>query len=305
MYRIRDWNLHFENNRTRELKELRFVIIPNKQDGDGYTELMDHPNGPSHYAAWIGILQVASKGSHPAGGCGIPAGCCECRGTLLRDGARSHDPASLARLTRIPASVFEEALPRLVVIGWLDVETIEEPGVTDIPQEVAQIPQGGAEKREISAALTRARGTEQNGIEQNRKQEEETTPSRAKRSTEQRGSRLPDDFELSESLKAFAVSDAPHVRLEIALAEFKDYWRSIPGARGRKIDWEATFRNRLRELEGRRNGNGTSQPQPNQTAAERRNAAIIRNQQRAAELRSLGDERVGSILRREPGSSSG
>lgn len=50
--------------------------------------------------------------------------------------------------------------------------------------------------------------------------------------------------------------------------------------------------------------NGSNQPKPNQTAAERRNAAISRNQQRAAELRSLGDERVGSILRREPGSSS-
>ena len=50
--RIKDWSEHFENNRTRELKSLTFVCIPNKLDGDGYTELIDHPNGISHYGAW-------------------------------------------------------------------------------------------------------------------------------------------------------------------------------------------------------------------------------------------------------------
>lgn len=44
--------------------------------------------------------------------------------------------------------------------------------------------------------------------------------------------------------------------------------------------------------------NGTSQPGTYQTAAERRNAASIRAKQRAAELRSLGDGPVESILRR-------
>lgn len=83
-----------------------------------------------------------------------------------------------------------------------------------------------------------------------------TTASRAKRSTEQRGVRLPDDFEPSEELKSFAARETPHVSLSTALAEFKDYWRSVPGSKGRKLDWDATFRNRLRELEGRKNGNG-------------------------------------------------
>src|SRR5689334_14443931 len=98
-YRIRDWGKHFENNRTRELKDMRFVILPNKHDGDGYTELLDHKNGASHYGAWVAIVQVASK--------------CEPRGTLLRDGDRPHDSTSLARLTRLPKSVFDEAIPRL------------------------------------------------------------------------------------------------------------------------------------------------------------------------------------------------
>jgi 5-methylcytosine-specific restriction endonuclease McrA len=46
------------------------------------------------------------------------------------------------------------------------------------------------------------------------------------------------------------------------------------------------------------NGNGTSQPGNYQTASERRNAATVRNRERAAELRSLGDGPIESILRR-------
>ncbi|MGE7416744.1 hypothetical protein ACQKLZ_20585, partial [Methylobacterium tarhaniae] len=67
-----------------------------------------------------------------------------------------------------------------------------------------------------------------------------------------RGCRLPDDF--AESPKARQVvaewgyegSDADEV-----LAEFCDFWRAVPGARGTKTDWPATLRNRLREI-GRR-----------------------------------------------------
>jgi len=153
VYSIRDWSQHFENNRTRELKELRFVILPNRHDGDGYTELLNHPDGAAHYGAWVALIQVASRGQHPAGGCGNPAGCCECRGILLRDGARPHDAASLARITRIPESVFAEALERLANIGWIEVAG------------------GSAQSRRgvrKDAVLTRARAnTEQNGMEGN------------------------------------------------------------------------------------------------------------------------------------------
>lgn len=35
-------------------------------------------------------------------------------------------------------------------------------------------------------------------------------------------------------------------------AEFRDYWRAVPGAKGRKLDWSATFRNSCRMLASRR-----------------------------------------------------
>jgi len=121
-YRIRDWDKHFENNRTRELKRLEWVPVPNKHDGDGFTELLDHENGMAHYGAWHLILQVASK--------------CDPRGTLLRDGAGGaktpHTPQSLARITRGSAVVFEQAIERLITIGW--IESYDNPApACDIP----------------------------------------------------------------------------------------------------------------------------------------------------------------------------
>jgi len=127
-------------------------------------------------------------------------------------------------------------------------------------------------------------------------------PQRAAPRADTRGTRLPDDFCLNSSMREWAALNTPHVTLDVALAEFCDYWRGIPGQRGKKLDWPATWRNRMRELEGRArrngNGNGTNQLGTYQTASERRNAATVRARERAAELRSLGDEPVESILRR-------
>lgn len=136
MYRVVDWDLHFENNRTRELKALAWVPFPNKHDGDGYTELLDHEEGAAHYGCWCAIVQVASK--------------CDPRGTLLRDGARPHDAASLARMTRIPEEVMKRAIARLLIpVRWLEVvpDPVIPIAVTRMSQCPAGLPQDTAEKR--------------------------------------------------------------------------------------------------------------------------------------------------------------
>jgi hypothetical protein len=75
------------------------------------------------------------------------------------------------------------------------------------------------------------------------------------------GSRLPTEWAPSAALVAFA-GDLGIVGqgFDEAAAEFRDYWRAVPGQRGRKLDWDATFRNRLRETAGRKkvtaHGNG-------------------------------------------------
>ena len=44
---------HFENNRARELKSMAWVPLPNKMDGDGYTEPVTHPGGAAHFGACV------------------------------------------------------------------------------------------------------------------------------------------------------------------------------------------------------------------------------------------------------------
>lgn len=105
MLKIRDWESTFENNRSREVKKLTYVCVPNKLDGDGFTELLDHKDGAAHYGCWVALLAVASR--------------CEPRGTLSRDGARPHNVASLSRITRISEKLLRESIRRLLSIGWL------------------------------------------------------------------------------------------------------------------------------------------------------------------------------------------
>lgn len=144
VYRIRDWGAHFENNRTRELKYLDWVPMPNKMDGDGYTALVDHLDGDAHFGVWCTIVEIASR--------------CDPRGTLLRDGAKPHTPASLARLSRLPESSFEAAIPRLLDIGWLETVELEVSGVTELSHDDAINSHPSAEKRLRN-------GTERNGTE--------------------------------------------------------------------------------------------------------------------------------------------
>lgn len=135
-FRIRNWNELYENNRTRDLKRLDWVPIPNRMDGDGYTELLDHPNGAAHLGAWIALVQIASK--------------CQTRGTLSREGGAGHDPKTLSRISRIPAAIFEEAIPRFVEIGWLENITVRE---FKLLQAGAEIPQLGAGKPQDDAGI--------------------------------------------------------------------------------------------------------------------------------------------------------
>ncbi|MBZ5585683.1 MAG: hypothetical protein LAQ30_26485, partial [Acidobacteriia bacterium] len=135
--RVRNWDTHYENNRTRDYKKLNWVPIPNRMDGDGYTELVDHPNGAAHLGAWVAIVQVASR--------------CTPRGALMRESGQPHNAESLARITRLPVDVFAEATLRLLKIGWLE----------EIPQNTATIPQ-------LPATIPQSKYAEQNRTEQNR-----------------------------------------------------------------------------------------------------------------------------------------
>jgi hypothetical protein len=129
LFRVRNWNKHYENNRSRCLQKLGWFPMPNRLDNDGYIELVMHPSGPAHLGAWVAILQTASR--------------CRPRGVLIRDNLAPHTPESLSRITRLPPDVISDSMGRLVAIGWLEIVEISQ-ALAEIRQDDAGIRQGDA-----------------------------------------------------------------------------------------------------------------------------------------------------------------
>ena len=61
-----------------------------------------------------------------------------------------------------------------------------------------------------------------------------------------RATRLPNDWVLTEDLKAWAEAERPDVDAVEQAKQFRDYWVAKPGKDGRKLDWTATWRNWIR-----------------------------------------------------------
>lgn len=124
-YSIADWDTRYENNRTRDMKSMAWIPVPNSHDGDGYTVLVGRENGAAYLGAWLAILQVASR--------------CAPRGTLLRDGGKPHDSASIARMTRLSEDIIKATLKVcLEECNWLTFNESHDGAA--IPQEGAVIP---------------------------------------------------------------------------------------------------------------------------------------------------------------------
>lgn len=72
--------------------------------------------------------------------------------------------------------------------------------------------------------------------------------SSAPKGAERRGSRLPEGWSPSDSHrnegKLLGLNGGEFDRV---VEEFRNYWLALPGAKGRKLNWDLTFLNRLRE----------------------------------------------------------
>ena len=106
-YRIKNWDKDYEKAQTRKVNRAYWVAVPNKHDGRGYRRVARHARNTELFAAWILIVQVASK---------MPV-----RG-LLVDGDGPLDSQDLADKTGFPSKIFDLAFVVLVEpkIGWLE-----------------------------------------------------------------------------------------------------------------------------------------------------------------------------------------
>lgn len=109
-YRVKNWNEHFEIAQSRKCQGMKmsWFACPNKHDGKGYRRLVKHPEFGNIFAAWILIVEIASKQ--------------KVRGTLAdSDGPLTAE--DLKDCTGLPKKWFELAFETLSdsKIGWLEV----------------------------------------------------------------------------------------------------------------------------------------------------------------------------------------
>ncbi|WP_024864296.1 hypothetical protein, partial [Bartonella doshiae] len=97
--------------------------------------------------------------------------------------------------------------------------------------------------------------------------EQENVPEKAKRAKANRGCRLPADFEPDYD---FAIAEGlPPERVKVEIAKFRDYWRSKAGANATKIDWQATWRNWVRNSKNYKQGENYGKASIEQTGQQR------------------------------------
>jgi hypothetical protein len=142
-----------------------------------------------------------------------------------------------------------------------EVEPDPTPGL--VVDEDADLPElSGQNSRNVEAALPELSGRSacsSNNIKKTIERQLPPTPPRGEaitqktQTTESRiGTRLPDDWTPSPEDVAFARSrGVPEGQVAELAGEFRDYWTSVPGAKGRKLDWSATWRNHVRREERR------------------------------------------------------
>jgi uncharacterized protein YdaU (DUF1376 family) len=61
-----------------------------------------------------------------------------------------------------------------------------------------------------------------------------------------RATRLPENWQPNDDMMQFCKTERPELQMKDVADSFRDYWIAVPGAKGRKADWNATWRNWVR-----------------------------------------------------------
>ena len=107
IYRIVRWDENFEKAQSRKCKRTRWVAVKNQWDSKEYRRVMEHPRQAEIFAAWILMLQIASR--------------CEPRGVLMEN-EKGLDARDMADSTGLKQESFELAIEVLSQprINWIE-----------------------------------------------------------------------------------------------------------------------------------------------------------------------------------------
>lgn len=114
------------------------------------------------------------------------------------------------------------------------------------------------------------------------------------------GSRLPADWTLPDDWRAWAELERPDVDVRREADGFADYWHGVAGAKGRKADWQATWRNWIRRADGMRSR------QAQQSQPSKRMQGLLKMEAMKRELDNPRDsERTSTPVLLGPGQGAG
>jgi hypothetical protein len=98
-----------------------------------------------------------------------------------------------------------------------------------------------SKKKQVSNANETLQKRQSNAIDTDTDTESDT-----KKVNNKRGSRLAQDWFLSKAMGEWATQERPDLDVRQVAEQFKDYWVAQAGQKGVKLDWDATWRNWVR-----------------------------------------------------------
>ncbi len=112
-YKIKNWNAHFENAKSRSILKKTWGNLPNKQDGLGYGLVMRQEDGAAIYGGFVALVLMCSKQASPRDG------------WITEDGKPTGRPLSALEIsikTQMPETVIERVLEVTSSdpVGWVE-----------------------------------------------------------------------------------------------------------------------------------------------------------------------------------------
>jgi len=166
--------------------------------------------------------------------------CCKAQGIL--DQVDDLMRRKVAVKLGLAARELDEVARRLEEVGLIDAATLQ-PKAWDKRQFKSD--DSTERVRAHRERMKRFRNVSETAPETETETETERERGIKKRASP-RGERLPHD-DLPKDWLTFCQSERPDLDPDSVFARFADYWRAQPGAKGRKSDWSATWRNWVRD----------------------------------------------------------
>jgi hypothetical protein len=177
------------------------------------------------------------------------------------DGRLYHpDVAARARDTWAQRQAYRERALRGSEARWRD---------KDKGQDASSMPQA-SDKDSNKDAGKNAKVLRSEGIKVEGREVPSPSAQGAREKPGTKGFPLPTDWQPNAADRAFAIDLG--IDPDAATVKFRDYWCDVPGAKGRKLSWSGTWRNRCRDLATRQ-----QRPTPRPAATPRPNRfAVLR-----------------------------